>query len=308
MFYPGTHVLRIGGAFSLLALLGCGAERPVDVKEIGTLSMNLRSEANGVHYRLEGDVFTLTGTTERSLSRNGSDSLIVATLPAGDYQVELQDGWTLWKEDDLGDEQVDAQLVSENPVSFSVEGGELVVATWVFRTHGIPVTLGPPAVFNGGFAVIDTSEAGPSGVSVRANEQAHIDGLDGVSTLGGLDVSGDLGSLESLAALAGIEGDLRVLDTTALAQLDGLQQLADVGGDLVISGNAALSSLRGLSSLTAVRNVRILDNPALPTCEAHWLVDNIGALGGLIGRELEGGDIEPGEIEIAGNDDAGSCD
>ena len=69
------------------------------------------------------------------------------------------------------------------------------------------------------------------------------------------------------------------------------------------------SSLRGLSTLRHVGySVSILDNATLPTCEAEWLIDNITLTqGGTIGDAADGESIEPGSVEIRGNDDAATC-
>jgi hypothetical protein len=55
-------------------------------------------------------------------------------------------------------------------------------------------------------------------------------------------------------------------------------------------------------------HVSIIDNSALPTCEAHWLIDNITlTLRGTIGDVGVDGAIAPGSVQITGNDDVAPC-
>jgi hypothetical protein len=108
-------------------------------------------------------------------------------------------------------------------------------------------------------------------------------------------------ALTSIAGLRGLTsvGNLSVLGNNRLENLDGLAALAAVGdphygGDVDISTNLVLDDLRGLAGLESIRqNLVIQYNPSLPTCEADWLRDHVGSIGG--------------DVTIHGNNDGGTC-
>jgi hypothetical protein len=281
------HQIIVGASWVLLAsFLGCAAPDAMEAPSLGTLSMPLATIVNGIRYRLTADTFLLTGPITRTLQQNGSGTIVIATLPEGEYAVELSEGWTLERQTDDGFEAVQAELVSPNPRPIEIVSGETSSVAWLFQTDGIPVGLEPPGFFQGNLAVVDSTNPTDDIVGdVLATEQAHVDALAGVVNIdGSLTIAG---SLESLAPLA---------------------DLTSITGALEISANAALTSLRGLAALNAVESVTVTNNPLLPTCEAEWLVDNITlGLGGTIGDVLPDGSVEAGEVEIAGNDDSGTC-
>jgi hypothetical protein len=134
---------------------GAGAAPP-----IGTLAMPLAGEVNGVFYRLSDASFSVSGPETFDLGTTGDDALLVRSLTAGDYQIELHDGWRLEKEATDGLVEVQAELESENPQDFSIADGMTTRVSVAFATDGVPVVLGPPGLLIVDLAVTDSSNRG----------------------------------------------------------------------------------------------------------------------------------------------------
>jgi hypothetical protein len=123
-----------------LALVSCSAPKNAGYAE-GTLSMLLRTEVNGVTYRLRDALFELSGPDSLTLSSGDSPS-IEQLLSAGDYSVNLSDGWRLEREFPAGFQTVAAELVSPNPAAFTVVAGQTTDVTYAFETDGTIVSMG----------------------------------------------------------------------------------------------------------------------------------------------------------------------
>jgi hypothetical protein len=157
-------------------------------------------------------------------------------------------------------------------------------------------------------------------IQISSNESlATLSGLDGIfgadrveilwnpalrtlEGLGDLTTVTDFVAIENNESLVSLEGlgslrecALSVSGNSALTSVDGLESMR-IALALFIVENPSLRSLRGLDLLENVENeFSILDNVALPTCEAFWLRDSVRV------------DYIGGPIEIAGNDDDGTC-
>ena len=123
-----------------LALVSCSAPRNAGYAE-GTLSMRLSTEVNGVTYRLREALFEVSGAESLTLSSGDSPS-IEQLLTAGDYTVNLSDGWRLEREFPSGFQTVAAELVSPNPAPFTVVAGQTTDVAYVFETDGTIVSMG----------------------------------------------------------------------------------------------------------------------------------------------------------------------
>ena len=136
----------------------------------------------------------------------------------------------------------------------------------------------------------------------------NLDGLENLTTIGGLKISGnrfikDLTALESITSISGdltiygnivltsltglenitsVGGTLRIGyydfgNNPALTSLAGLQNLTSIGGDLGIGGNDALTNLSGLENLASVSGgLSISDNAALTTLSGLGNITSVG--------------------------------
>jgi hypothetical protein len=139
----GIDFVRFAGA-ALLVVSGCSSEGSSEPPAfVGTLSMPLATEVNGIHYRLNNDVFVLNGPEMRELSHNGDGAIVFATLAPGAYEMELLQGWVLERQTDAGSQPVQAQLTSPNPQPFQIASGDTTIVAWVFETDGTPLSLAP---------------------------------------------------------------------------------------------------------------------------------------------------------------------
>src|SRR5215510_2083000 len=131
--------IRIGWLFALCAL-ACS-----DLPElpIGQLRLGLSSGSGETRFRLQKATFAIDGAAQLQLSSADSpdaDSLQRA-LPVGDYSAELLPGWQLELASSTTHQLVAAELVSRNPLDFSIRAGELTALTFQFRTTGtVPTT------------------------------------------------------------------------------------------------------------------------------------------------------------------------
>ena len=154
-------------------------------------------------------------------------------------------------------------------------------------------------------------------VRIQMNESLTTVELSSLTTARpDLDISGN-GALTSLdlGSLTTAE-HVFLLDNDALMTLEGLESLTTVEG-LTIDFNDALTTLEGLESLTTLGSLHVHDNdslehlglsslthvevefdiarnPTLPTCEAENLLAQL--------------DSSPAGVEIAENDDSGTCE
>lgn len=109
---------------------------------IGQLRLGLTSGIGESRFRLEQATFVISGTAQVELQSDDSPDgdTLQRALPAGDYSAELLPGWRLAR-GGAPDQPVAAELVSGNPLDFSIRTGELTTVTYQFRTTG----SAPPA-------------------------------------------------------------------------------------------------------------------------------------------------------------------
>jgi hypothetical protein len=125
----------LAGAAS--ALLACS-----DLPElpIGQLRLGLSSGIGDARFRLEKASFAIDGAAQLTLSSADSpdSDTLQRALPVGDYTAELLPGWQLQRASTSASQAVPAELVSHNPLDFSIRAGELTTLTFQFRTSGEP--------------------------------------------------------------------------------------------------------------------------------------------------------------------------
>jgi hypothetical protein len=106
----------------------------------------LSGATEGNSYDLKDATFVLTqdGSTEpvTVLTSDSSGDTLSAALPAGDYDVTLENGWSLALATPEGGVNVMATLVSDNPASFTIAPDETTEVTFTFQTEGMTVGIG----------------------------------------------------------------------------------------------------------------------------------------------------------------------
>jgi len=113
--------------------------------EAGTLRLSLTGVSNsGVKYRLRSGTFVVSGPQEVQLSTTDDDDEVSlrAELPAGQYTVELLNGWFLERERDGAFVPVEAALVSHNPFGFTISDQSVTGVVFRFRAGDDVVEVG----------------------------------------------------------------------------------------------------------------------------------------------------------------------
>lgn len=135
-------------AFVAIVPVACADPDPV---QGGSLRVGLWGEgASGTDYRLVDAGFRITATGVDAIvsaedEPDGTAALRVP-LAAGDYELELEPGWAVYR-GNIGDPEpvrVEADLVTDNPVAFSVADNLATEVTYVFEIEGdvVPMTDG----------------------------------------------------------------------------------------------------------------------------------------------------------------------
>jgi hypothetical protein len=107
----------------------------VEQQETGTVQLPLTSSSpDGRFYRLVGATLTINGPQTVTITDTSVD-IVHATLTTGHYTVQLGGDWHLEAEDAPGT-AVSAQLLSPNPLPFSVTRGELTQVRFLFKLPG----------------------------------------------------------------------------------------------------------------------------------------------------------------------------
>jgi hypothetical protein len=147
-------------AWLVVAALGCGAsddtrmhgalEPMQEARAAGTLAVPLVTPDAGL-YRLRRAVFDVERSSVRLLrldseTQPDADAL-EAELDPGQYQIRLNDGWSLEELDAAGAAStLRAALISANPVAFAVRDGRVTTVAFTFTTSAGVVTFGAGAV------------------------------------------------------------------------------------------------------------------------------------------------------------------
>jgi hypothetical protein len=136
-----TRTHSTAGLLLLLVGAGCAAEAAgpepgrADDGE-GSLRVALQQQASdGAVYYLRDAKLQLTGQLD-TLIEVGDAPVLQQALPQGDYSMELLAGWRMERELDDQLEEVDAQLLGDNPICFSIASGEITAVTLRFLVQG----------------------------------------------------------------------------------------------------------------------------------------------------------------------------
>ncbi len=139
--------LRTAAILAPLCFAACAEEGEPTV-DAGDLRMGVvGQDGGGLYYRLRDAVFAIEGpmSTAVGTEENPTTDVISVELPAGAYEVLLEDGWRLERWDPITDATlaVDATLTSGNPASTVVSGSETSTVVFVFEVPDAgPVVLG----------------------------------------------------------------------------------------------------------------------------------------------------------------------
>jgi alpha-tubulin suppressor-like RCC1 family protein len=142
----GDRALGFVALGVLLGALG-GCKSASD--RVGTVSLELRKDVDGVAYRLRDGVFSvlLVGSTTPvdtiQTEANPDATSIQRSLAPGNYNVNLASGWRLEKQTTTGFTNVGAQLVSQNPAVVTIVDGQITETAFAFQTDGgVTVVIG----------------------------------------------------------------------------------------------------------------------------------------------------------------------
>jgi hypothetical protein len=134
------------------ATLGCGAGHDpgsgLNKADVGTLTVALTAAtAAGVTYHLSGAVFEVTNFAEGfdSLLSGDDPTLSVDLAPSVypfDYQVNLQDGWTLNEVDPDGSEHPVGATLLTNFIPFTIKSQRTTPVVFQFQAGSVVVTFG----------------------------------------------------------------------------------------------------------------------------------------------------------------------
>jgi hypothetical protein len=122
-----------------VVLVGCDAEQP-PTSHGGIMKMELTHVVDGTLYELRFSQFVVQSDSQYIVLSGDNLDVLEYDLEPGDYTVELQPGWQIFREADSGImEPVDAVLSSENPVAFTIEQN-------VVTPVGFTFTVGEDAI------------------------------------------------------------------------------------------------------------------------------------------------------------------
>lgn len=127
------------------------SEQGVVESEMGSVSLPLTTKVGDIAFRLNKAKFTIIGPglgAPRVVVPPADEAVHTEALPVGSYSIQLEKGWVLEKRgpNDKVFVAVPAQLVTPNPLDFSVTGKGPADAFFGFATVSGDVTLGNGSV------------------------------------------------------------------------------------------------------------------------------------------------------------------
>jgi hypothetical protein len=249
-------VLGAFGVFAALAasagLGGCRSEHDEAPPErAGTVTLSLMGTAEGVAYRLRHARFTIAETLLPGASAvlesdtDPNATVLTTALPAGDYSINLETGWTLERSETL--QAVEATLISPNPTSFQIRAASTTNAIYRFATGGGVVTVGSGTLAIGIDISVNDGGVGGTGGAGSSNPvvDAGSSATDALSEAGGSVCPAPMFQCADLdLSPAGVEWN----ETTGVATLD-------IGRSFGPSGAATLEyeDCRGIIPLETER-------------------------------------------------------
>jgi hypothetical protein len=158
-------IRNFGTCLLALWVVACGGAAGTAAPQgTGQLELPLTAPGpNGQTYELVGATFTLTGPENVTIT-NTSGSMVSVPLSAGLYSIQLSGNYHLERVGAPG-QAVPAQLISPNPLSFSIGEGEVRVVRFLFKIPGTGDADLGFSVDNGGWitGTLEISQLNPPG-------------------------------------------------------------------------------------------------------------------------------------------------
>jgi hypothetical protein len=256
----------------------------------GTLAINLATATpDGSVYRLRDATITITGPDSVQVFHTEDQpdrSSLSANVSVGAYSALLDPGWRLERLELFSDATVNAELVSDNPLSFTVELGQRTVVPLRFRTNldeidltqGYDIVLDIEQVAVQGVVVSSFFPASAPGLAVFSPNATDntpplrtIDGLDAqLVEAAGIAVAGNeilvadqfypainvfprgaSGELSPSRRIAGLNTELVL--PTSIAVYHGEMYVADELGTVLVFPLAASDDVAPTREITGVR-------------------------------------------------------
>ena len=134
----------LGAAWLCLVVAGGGCDGVRD-PSLGSFSLGLAGQgATGVIYRLRDATITVAGaasTRDWHTEDDPDQTVLSDEVAAGDYSVQLHDGWRIERLNGTAATTVAARLVSDNPAAFSVVASRRTSVVLRFRVDGDTVAM-----------------------------------------------------------------------------------------------------------------------------------------------------------------------
>lgn len=146
-----------GGLLACLLLSGCGSEtgpgsKGGDGENVGTARLQLTAEGGyGSLFKLGPATFTIEGNAYEGgeldpplvIEADGEEEVLVVPMQAGYYSVRLEPDWVLSRSFDGSPfEAIDATVVGDNPISFSIGDLQNTDVTFSFAVGKSQLSLG----------------------------------------------------------------------------------------------------------------------------------------------------------------------
>jgi len=157
-------LVAAGMAAASVSATACssGAHRSLAPEATGTLALPLTTVANGVTYRLFNASVTIYnsypfgGNIYLTDGNDGGAAELSTSLPAGNYNAQLNYGWTLERLDAAGNFRPVVATLQSSYIPFTIYNGTTTTIDFVFQTDGVAVVVGAGTVDIG--FVVDASK------------------------------------------------------------------------------------------------------------------------------------------------------
>ncbi|WNG27733.1 hypothetical protein F0U62_29660 [Cystobacter fuscus] len=130
---------KLGAYVLALLAVACGGATETETQTPeteGALTLPLTAtSADGKVFKLVGAAFEIMGPQQNILITDTSADTVNVPLAIGAYSIRLHGGWQLERANEPG-QRVRAELISPNPLSFSIEKGATSQVRFLFKLQG----------------------------------------------------------------------------------------------------------------------------------------------------------------------------